>query len=84
MAIEMLYEKDGSMQPLKDKTIAVIGFGSQGHAHGLNARDSGLNIVVANRKESANGRLAAEKGLEPIKFWTDPKQWFGSILCQVQ
>ena len=39
MAIEMLYEKDGSLAPLQDKTIAVIGFGSQGHAHGLNARE---------------------------------------------
>lgn len=65
MAIEMLYEKDGSLGPLQNKTVAVIGFGSQGHAHGLNARESGLNIIVANRRESANGRLALEQGFEP-------------------
>ncbi len=64
MAIEMLYEKDGSLGPLQGKTIAVIGFGSQGHAHALNARETGLNVIVANRKDSANGRLAAENGFE--------------------
>lgn len=64
MAIEMLYEKDGSLGPLQGKTIAVIGFGSQGHAHALNARESGLNVIVANRKDSSNGRLAMENGFE--------------------
>jgi len=66
MAIEMLYEKDGSLGPLQDKTIATIGFGSQGHAHSLNARESGLNVIVANRRESANGKLAIEQGFEPM------------------
>jgi len=66
MAIEMLYEKDGSLGPLQNKTVAVIGFGSQGHAHALNARESGLNVIVANRKESANGRLAIEHGFDPL------------------
>lgn len=66
MAVEMRYEKDGSMQPLQDKTIAVLGFGSQGHAHALNARESGLNVIVANRPDSANGRLAQEQGFEPM------------------
>jgi ketol-acid reductoisomerase len=64
MAIQMLYEKDGSLGPLQGKTVAVIGFGSQGHAHALNARESGLNVIVANRKDSANGRLALEQGFE--------------------
>ena len=66
MAIDMLYEKDGSLAPLQGKTCAVIGFGSQGHAHGLNARESGLNVIVANRRDSANGKLAIEKGFEPM------------------
>lgn len=64
MAVEMLYEKDGSLGPLQDKTVAVIGFGSQGHAHALNARESGLNVIVSNRAESANGKLAIENGFE--------------------
>ncbi|MEX2672570.1 MAG: ketol-acid reductoisomerase [Phycisphaeraceae bacterium] len=74
MGIEMLYEKDGSLGPLQDKTIAVIGFGSQGHAHGLNARESGLNVIVANRRESANGRLAIEHGFEPMSVEDAVKQ----------
>ncbi len=40
------YEQDGSLAPLRGKTIAIIGYGSQGHAHALNLRDSGLNVVV--------------------------------------
>ena len=66
MAIETLYDKDGSLTPLQGKTIAVIGYGSQGHAHAQNLRDSGLTVIVANRKESANGKLAAEHGFDPL------------------
>ena len=65
--ISMLYERDGSLGPLQSKTIAVIGFGSQGHAHALNARESGLQVIVANRRNSANGRLAIEQGFEPME-----------------
>jgi ketol-acid reductoisomerase len=62
----MLYEKDASLDALKGKTVAVIGFGSQGHAHSLNLRDSGVKVVVANRKDSSNGRLAIEHGFDPV------------------
>ncbi|HEX3358505.1 MAG TPA: ketol-acid reductoisomerase [Tepidisphaeraceae bacterium] len=64
--LKMLYEKDASLDPLKGKTVAIIGFGSQGHAHGLNLRDSGVKVIVANRKDSANGRLAIEQGFDPM------------------
>src|SRR5271163_3313346 len=40
------YEKDGSLAPLAGKTVAIIGYGSQGHAHALNLRDSGVSVVV--------------------------------------
>ena len=40
------YEKDGNVSLLKGKKIAIIGYGSQGHAHALNLRDSGLDVVV--------------------------------------
>jgi len=66
MAIETLYDKDGSLDALKGKTVAVIGYGSQGHAHAQNLRDSGVNVIVANRKESANGKLAIEHGFDPL------------------
>jgi ketol-acid reductoisomerase len=62
--LKMMYEAEAPISPLKGKTVAIIGFGSQGHAHGQNLRDSGVSVIVANRKDSANGRLAAEKGFE--------------------
>jgi ketol-acid reductoisomerase len=66
MAIETLYDKDGSIHPLQGKTVAVIGYGSQGHAHAQNLRDSGVKVIVANRKDSANGKLAIEHGFDPM------------------
>src|SRR5579884_2998427 len=64
--LTMIYEKDAPLDALKGKTVAVIGFGSQGHAHSLNLRDSGIKVIVANRRDSANGRLAVEHGFDPI------------------
>jgi len=64
--LNMVYEKDAPLEALKGKTVAVLGFGSQGHAHSLNLRDSGVKVIVANRKDSANGRLAVERGFEPV------------------
>jgi ketol-acid reductoisomerase len=55
------YEKDGNIEPLKGKKIAIIGYGSQGHAHALNLRDSGLDVVVglpANSKSRAKAQAA--------------------------
>ncbi len=66
MAIETLYDKDGSIEPLVGKTIAVLGYGSQGHAHAQNLRDSGLKVIVANRTDSPNGQLAIEHGFDPL------------------
>ena len=74
MAIKTLYEKDGSLEPLAGKTVAVIGYGSQGHAHAQNLRDSGVNVIVANRKESANGKLAIEHGFDPMPVADAVKQ----------
>jgi ketol-acid reductoisomerase len=64
--LKMVYEKDAPLDGLKGKTVAILGFGSQGHAHAQNLRDSGIKVIVANRKDSANGRLAIEKGFDPI------------------
>lgn len=74
MAIETLYDKDGSITPLQGKTIAVIGYGSQGHAHAQNLRDSGVNVIVANRRDSANGKLAIEHGFDPMPVADAVKQ----------
>lgn len=74
MAIETLYDKDGSLQPLAGKTVAVVGYGSQGHAHAQNLRDSGVSVIVANRAESANGKLAVEHGFTPMPVADAVKQ----------
>jgi ketol-acid reductoisomerase len=62
--LKLLYEADAAIDPLLGKTIAVIGYGSQGHAHALNLRDSGIHVVVCNRRDSPNGRMALEHGFE--------------------
>jgi ketol-acid reductoisomerase len=56
-------EGDVDVGVLKGKTIAVIGYGSQGHAHANNLRDSGIDVVVGLRKESRSWKLAEEAGL---------------------
>ena len=66
MPLKMLYAADAPIAPLSGKTVSIIGFGSQGHAHAQNLRDSGVNVIVANRLESANGRLAVEKGFSVL------------------
>ncbi|MBV8827677.1 MAG: ketol-acid reductoisomerase [Acidobacteriaceae bacterium] len=57
------YEGDGSLQPLLNKTIAIIGYGSQGHAHALNLRDSGLNVIVGLHAGSKSKEKAEAAGL---------------------
>jgi ketol-acid reductoisomerase len=66
MALKMIYGNDAPISPLNGKTVAIIGFGSQGHAHAQNLRESGVNVIVANRRDSANGRLAIAKGFDPM------------------
>ncbi len=60
------YEKDGSLAPLQDKTVAIIGYGSQGHAHALNLRDSGLNVVVGLYHGSKSWQKAEAAGLRVL------------------
>jgi len=55
----MFYEKDCNIEKLDGKTIAIIGYGSQGHAHALNLRDSGINVIIGAR-ENGKGWSAAE------------------------
>ena len=64
--LKILYDKDGSLEPLKGKTVAVIGFGSQGHAHAQNLRDSGINVVVAELEGTNNHKLAVKAGFKPV------------------
>jgi len=72
--MKVYYENDADLSILKDKTIAVIGYGSQGHAHAQNLRDSGLNVVIGQRPGGANYNLAKEHGFEPVPAAEAAKQ----------
>ena len=65
MTVKMYYDQDGDLNLFKDKTIAIIGFGSQGHAQALNLRESGINVIVAELPGSENFQKAQEYGFEP-------------------
>jgi ketol-acid reductoisomerase len=60
------YEKDGNPALLKNKTVAIIGYGSQGHAHSLNLRDSGVNVVVGLPSSSKSVAKAVAAGLKVL------------------
>ena len=60
------YEKDAKLETLKKKKIAIIGYGSQGHAQAQNLRDSGLDVIVAELKGTPNYEKAIEDGFKPI------------------
>ena len=57
------YEKDGDLSLLKNRTVAIIGYGSQGHAHALNLRDSGAHVIVGLYPGSASRAKAEDAGL---------------------
>jgi len=64
MTMKMYYDDDANLELLADKTVAVIGYGSQGHAHSLNLKESGVNVVVGLREGSARRAEAEKEGLK--------------------
>lgn len=72
--MKVYYDVDASLENLKDKNLAVIGYGSQGHAHALNLKDSGLNVAVGLRKSSARWKEAEEAGLKVMTV-SEAAEW---------
>ena len=64
MAAKVYHDKDADLKVLKGKTMAVIGFGSQGHAHALNLKDSGVNVIIGLYKGSKSAKVAKAKGFK--------------------
>ena len=64
---KMYYNEDANLELLKDKKVAVIGFGSQGHAHALNLKESGVDVVVGLYKGSKSWSKAENQGLEVLE-----------------
>lgn len=60
---EIFYDSDADLSLIQSKKVAVIGYGSQGHAHALNLRDSGVDVVVGLRPGSPSIAKAQEQGL---------------------
>jgi ketol-acid reductoisomerase len=63
----MYYDKDANLEVLKGKKIAIIGYGSQGHAHALNMKESGVDVCVGLYKGSKSWKRAEEQGLEVLE-----------------
>jgi ketol-acid reductoisomerase len=66
MAAKIYYDSDANLALLKEKTVAIIGYGSQGHAQAQNLRDSGCNVVISELPGSRNYDLAVAHGFEPL------------------
>ena len=62
--MKVFYDKDCDLSLIKGKTVAIIGYGSQGHAHALNLHESGVNVVVGLRKDGASWSKAENAGLK--------------------
>ena len=64
----LYFDKDVSLDSIKNSKIAVIGYGNQGRAHALNLRDSGLNVVIGLRDNSSSIKSASEDGFNCVEI----------------
>jgi ketol-acid reductoisomerase len=72
--MNIYYDKDGDLQLIKEKTVAIIGYGSQGHAHAQNLNDSGVKVIVGLRKNGASWSKAKSAGLQVAEVAEAVKQ----------
>ena len=68
MAATIYYDNDADLSHLKDKTIAILGYGSQGHAQAQNLRDSGCKVIIGQRPGGKNYDLAVTHGFQPMEI----------------
>ena len=71
---KMYYDKDADLGVLKGSKVAIIGYGSQGHAQAQNLRDSGVNVIVAELKGTPNYKIALDHGFKPVSATEASKQ----------
>ncbi len=78
--MKMFYEKDADVNLIKSKKVAIFGFGSQGHDHALNLKDSGVNdVVVALREGSSSKKKAESQGLRVMSL-SDAAEWADVVM----
>lgn len=76
---EILYDADADISLIQGKKVAIVGYGSQGHAHAQNLRDSGVEVVIALKDGSKSAPKAAEDGFE-VKSVADAAEWADLIM----
>lgn len=79
MAIETFYDDDADLSIIQGRKVAVIGYGSQGHAHSQNLRDSGVEVVIGLREGSKSAAKAEEAGFE-VKTVAEAAKWADVII----
>ena len=78
--MKMYYEKDADVSLIKNKKVAIFGYGSQGHAHALNLKDSGVKeVVVALRENSQSKKKAESEGLKVMAL-SDAAAWADVVM----
>jgi len=76
---EILYDADADISLIQGKKVAIVGYGSQGHAHAQNLRDSGVEVVIALKDGSKSAPKAEEDGFE-VKSVADAAEWADLIM----
>ena len=76
---EIFYDKDADLSLIQGKKVAIVGYGSQGHAHAQNLRDSGVEVVIALKDGSKSTQKAKDDGFE-VKNVADATEWADLIM----
>ena len=79
---DIVYDNDADLSNIQGKKVAVIGYGSQGHAHAQNLRESGVEVVVGLREGSKSADKAREAGFE-VKTNAEAAEWADVILSLI-
>ena len=79
MAANVYYEKDADPSIIRSKKVAIIGYGSQGHAHALNLKESGVDVVVGLREGSTSAAKATAAGLKVFSI-AEATKWADLIM----
>ncbi len=82
MSFKLYYDADADLAKIQDQKIAVIGYGSQGHAHALNLKESGINVVVGLKEASKSRQRATTAGLE-VMTPADAAKWADMVMILV-
>ncbi len=82
MTVEIYYEADVDPHLIQGRKVAVIGYGSQGHAHALNLKDAGVEVVVGLREDSSSRALAESEGLKVVSM-SEAAKWADLVMMLV-